>query len=211
VAADKAGLSVAIHAIGDRANAELLDLFAEAARQNGAKDRRFRVEHVQHLRPQEMKRFHEERIIASMQPYHLIDDGRWAEGRIGMKRCATSYANRSLLEAGARLAFGSDWPVAPLDPLLGIDAAVNRRTLDGKHPEGWFPEQKIGVQESVEAYTVGSAYAGFQEKERGTITPGKLADVVVISRDIFEPAERDQIAETKVLLTIAGGKVVFEK
>jgi len=211
IAADKAGLSVAIHAIGDRANAELLDLFAEAARQNGAKDRRFRIEHVQHLRPQEMKRFHDERIIASMQPYHLIDDGRWAEGRIGIKRCATSYANRSLLEAGARLAFGSDWPVAPLDPLLGIDAAVNRRTLDGKYPDGWFPEQKIGVRESVEAYTLGSAYAGFQEKERGTITPGKLADVVVLSRDIFDPAERDQIGETKLLLTIAGGKVVFEK
>ena len=138
----------------------LLDLFAEVAKQNGPRDRRFRIEHVQHLRPADYKRFKELGVVASMQPYHVIDDGRWAEGRIGAKRCASSYAFRSLLDAGAKLAFGSDWPVAPLDPLPGIDAAVNRRTLDGKHPDGWFPEQRITVAEAVEAYTLGSAYGG---------------------------------------------------
>jgi predicted amidohydrolase YtcJ len=145
-----------------------------------------------------------------MQPYHAIDDGRWAEGRIGAKRCASSYACRSLLDAGARLAFGSDWSVAPLSPLLGIDAAVNRRTLDGKHPEGWSPAQKIGVAEAVEAYTLGSAYAAFQEKDRGSLEAGKLADLVVLSRDILAASERDHIAEAEVVLTVVGGKVVYE-
>jgi predicted amidohydrolase YtcJ len=209
-AADKAGLSVAVHAIGDEGNATILDIFADAARENGPRDRRFRVEHAQHLRPQDYRRFHDLNVIASMQPYHAIDDGRWAEGRIGKERCASSYAFRSLLDAGAVLAFGSDWPVAPLDPLVGIDAAVNRRTLDGKHPEGWFPEQRITVAEAVTAYTRGSAYAAFQENERGSLKPGKLADLVVLSRDIFAPAERDRIADTKVQLTVVGGAVVFE-
>jgi predicted amidohydrolase YtcJ len=209
--ADQAGLSVAIHAIGDEANAELLDVFAEAARQNGPRDRRFRVEHTQHLRPQDYPRFRDQGVIASMQPYHAIDDGRWAEGRIGAKRCESSYAFRSLLDAGARLAFGSDWPVAPLDPITGIDAAVNRRTLDGKHQSGWFPQQRISVAESVAAYTAGSAYAAFQDKDRGTLRPGMLADLVVLSRDIFAEAERDKIARTQVVLTVVGGKVVFER
>jgi predicted amidohydrolase YtcJ len=209
--ADKAGLSVAVHAIGDRANAELLDIFAEVEKRNGPRDRRFRIEHAQHLRPVDYPRFKELGVIASMQPYHAIDDGRWAEGRIGAKRCASSYAFRSLLDAGAKLAFGSDWSVAPLSPLLGIDAAVNRRTLNGKHPGGWFPEQKITVTEAVEAYTLTAAYAAFQEKDRGSLEPGKLADFVVLSRDILADAERDHIAETDVLLTAVGGKVVYEK
>jgi predicted amidohydrolase YtcJ len=208
--ADRAGLSVAVHAIGDRANAELLDIFAEVTKANGPRDRRFRVEHAQHLRPQDYGRFKELGVIASMQPYHAIDDGRWAEGRIGAKRCASSYAFRSLLDAGAKLAFGSDWSVAPLSPILGIDAAVNRRTLDGKAPNGWFPEQRIGAAEAVEAYTLTSAYAAFQEKDRGSIEAGKLADLVVLSRDILAPAERDHIAEATVALTVVGGKVVYE-
>ena len=208
--ADQAGLSVAVHAIGDRGNSELLDLFAEVVRKNGPRDRRFRIEHAQHLRPQDFQRFKELGVIASLQPYHLIDDGRWAEGRIGKKRCASSYANRSLLDAEAKLAFGSDWPVAPLDPLAGIDAAVNRRTLDGKHPDGWFPEQKISVEEAIEAYTLGSAYAASQEKDRGTLTAGKLADLVVLDRDILDPKERGRIGETRVLMTVVGGKVVYE-
>ncbi|MCI0381374.1 MAG: amidohydrolase, partial [Gemmataceae bacterium] len=143
LAADKAGLHLAIHAIGDRGNAELLDLYEEALKVNGSGDRRFRIEHAQHLRPVDYPRFAKLGVVASMQPFHIIDDGRWAEGRIGKKRCSSSYANKSLLDAGAKIAFGSDWPVAPLNPLLGIDAAVHRRTLDGKHPDGWFPEQKI--------------------------------------------------------------------
>jgi predicted amidohydrolase YtcJ len=211
LAADKAGLSVAVHAIGDRANAELLDIFAEVAKENGPRDRRFRIEHAQHLRPQDYRRFRDLSVIASMQPYHIIDDGRWAEGRIGAKRCASSYACRSLLDAGARVAFGSDWSVAPLSPILGIDAAVNRRTLDGKHPDGWFPEQKIRVAEAIEGYTLTAAYAGFEERDRGSLEPGKLADLVVLSRDILAEAERDQIADTEVLLTVVGGRVVYEK
>ncbi|HKB04199.1 MAG TPA: amidohydrolase, partial [Gemmataceae bacterium] len=209
--ADQAGLSVAVHAIGDKANATLLDVFAEVAKQNGPRDRRFRIEHVQHLRPVDYPRFKELGVIASMQPYHAIDDGRWAEGRIGPKRCASSYAFRSLKDAGVVLAFGSDWPVAPLDVLAGIDAAVNRRTLDGKHPDGWFPEQRITVAEAIEAYTLGSAYGASQEKDRGSIRAGKLADLVVLSRDILDPAQKDKIAETKVQTTVVGGKVVYER
>jgi predicted amidohydrolase YtcJ len=209
--ADKAGLSVAVHAIGDRGNAEMLDIFADVAKENGLRDRRFRIEHAQHLRPQDIKRFKELNVIASMQPFHIIDDGRWAEGRIGAKRCASSYASRSLLDAGAKLAFGSDWSVAPLSPILGIDAAVNRRTLDGKNPKGWFPEQKITVQEAIEAYTINSAYAGFEEKDRGSLEVGKLGDLVVLSRDILADAERDHLAKAEVVFTIVGGKVVYEK
>jgi predicted amidohydrolase YtcJ len=209
-AADRVGLSVAVHAIGDRGNAEMLDIFGEVAKANGPRDRRFRIEHAQHLRPQDYVRFKELGVIASMQPYHAIDDGRWAEGRIGRQRCASSYAFRSLLDAGAKLAFGSDWSVAPLSPILGIDAAVNRRTLDDKNPNGWFPEQRITVAESIEAYTFTSAYAAFQEKDRGSIEPGKLADLVVLSRDILAEKERDHIAETAVVLTMVSGKVVYE-
>jgi predicted amidohydrolase YtcJ len=210
LAADKAELAVAVHAIGDQANAELLDIFAEVASQNGGRDRRFRVEHAQHLRPQDYRRFHDLGVIASMQPYHAIDDGRWAEGRIGAQRCASSYAFRSLLDAHASLAFGSDWPVAPLSPILGIDAAVNRRTLDGNHPQGWFPEQRATVAEAIEAYTLASARAAFQERDKGSLEPGKLADLVVLDRDVLADADRDHIAETEVVLTMVGGKIVHE-
>jgi predicted amidohydrolase YtcJ len=211
IGADRAGLQVAVHAIGDRGNAELLDLFAEVTQKNGTRDRRFRIEHAQHLRPQDYKRFAQLGVITSMQPYHTIDDGRWAERRIGKNRCASSYAVRSLLDAGAKVAFGSDWSVAPLNPLLGIDAAVNRRTLDGKNPQGWFPEQKITVAEAIECYTLSSAYAAFQEKHLGSLEAGKLADFVVLSRDILAEAERDAIAQTEVLVTVVGGRVVYEK
>jgi predicted amidohydrolase YtcJ len=209
--ADKAGLSIAVHAIGDRANSELLDLFAAAAKQNGPRDRRFRIEHVQHLRPSDYPRFKELSVVASMQPYHVADDGRWAEGRIGSKRCSSSYAFRSLIDAGATLAFGSDWPVAPLDVLAGIDAAVNRRTLDDNYPDGWFPEQRITVPEAIEAYTIGSAYAAFQEKDRGSISVGKFADLVVLSRDVLAEGERKNIGDTKIDITIVGGKTVFTR
>ena len=208
--ADSAGQQIAVHAIGDRANAILLDIYDSVAKVHGPRDRRFRDEHSQHLRPADIPRFGQIGVVASMQPYHVIDDGRWAEGRIGAKRCESSYAFRSLLDAGAKLAFGSDWSVAPLGPLLGIDAAVNRRTLDGKDPGGWFPEQRIGVAEAVEAYTLTSAYAAFQEKDRGSVEVGKLADLVVLSRDILATAERDHIAETQVVLTVVGGKVGCE-
>lgn len=210
IAADKAGLHVAIHAIGDKANQQILDFYAAAEQANGPRDRRFRIEHAQHLRPEEIKRFASQKVIASMQPYHAIDDGRWAEKRIGKERAKGTYAFRSLLDAGAVLAFGSDWFVAPMEPLMGIYAAVTRRTLDGKNPNGWVPEQKITVAEAVRAFTYGSAYASFDERVKGTLEVGKLADLAVLSADIFQinPAE---IANAKVVLTVFDGRVVYER
>jgi predicted amidohydrolase YtcJ len=207
--ADRAGLQVAIHAIGDRAVSELLDLYAEVAVENGPRDRRWRVEHAQHLRPVDLDRFQALGVIASMQPYHAIDDGGWAEGRIGADRCRWSYAWRSLLDRGATVCFGSDWSVAPLSPLAGIDAAVNRRTLDGKHPHGWFPEQRIRVDQALHAYTWAAAQATFMEQERGALRPGYRADLVVLSQDLLEAENQDRIAETEVVLTLVGGEIVY--
>jgi predicted amidohydrolase YtcJ len=208
-AADAAGLQVEIHAIGDRANAEILDLFERVAAKNGAKDRRFRIEHAQHLRASDIPRFARLGVIASMQPYHAIDDGRWAEKRIGRERCKTTYAFRSLLDSKAVLAFGSDWDVAPLSPLEGISAAVTRRTIDGKNPEGWFPDQKITAEEALRAYTSSAAYAAFEEKEKGTLSPGKVADFVILSRDLFS-IEPERIEKFSVISTVVGGRVVYE-
>jgi hypothetical protein len=208
-AADRAGLQVEIHAIGDRANAEILDLYERVARKNGAKDRRFRIEHAQHLRASDIPRFVKLGVVASMQPYHAIDDGRWAEKRIGHERCKMTYAFRSLLDAGARLAFGSDWDVAPLSPLSGIDAAVNRHTIDGKNPGGWFPEQKISAEEALRAYTSSAAYAAFEENEKGTLVVGNLADFVVLSSDPLS-IEPERIEKVMVVMTVVGGRVVYE-
>jgi len=207
-AADAAGLQVAVHAIGDRANAVLLDVFERVITQNGPRDRRWRIEHAQHLRLEDMERMAKLGIIASVQPYHAIDDGRWAEQKIGRERCRTTYAFRTLVDKGVRLAAGSDWTVAPLDPLAGIYAAVTRRTTDGKHPEGWYPEQKISLEEALRAYTAEGAYAEFAETSKGLIKQGFLADLVVLDRNIFEvPAEK--IGEARVRTTIVGGRVVF--
>ena len=206
--ADKCGLHVAVHAIGDRANATLLDIFERVARENGARDRRFRVEHAQHLRTGDIPRFGSLGVIPSMQPYHAIDDGRWAVQTIGAERIKTTYAFRALLDSGARPAFGSDWYVAPPTPLEGIYAAVTRRTLDDKHPDGWVPEQKITVEEALRAYTAGGAYASFMERETGTIAAGMLADITVIDRDLRAiPAA--EIRDAKIVRTIVGGRTVF--
>jgi predicted amidohydrolase YtcJ len=207
--ADKAGLQVMIHAIGDRANDLILTIYEQVEREDGKRDRRFRIEHAQHLRRQDIPRFARDKVVASMQPYHAIDDGRWAEKRIGKERAKTTYAFRSLLDSGAVLAFGTDWTVAPMNPMFSIYAAVTRRTLDGKNPKGWVPEQKISVEEAVRAYTVGSAYAEFQESVKGTITPGKLADLVILSRDIFKIDPKD-IETTKVVMTILDGRLIYE-
>ena len=206
-AADQAGLQVMIHAIGDEANLRILELYQQVFAVNGARDRRFRIEHAQHLRASELPRFGQQHVIASMQPYHAADDGRWCEKRLGAARSQTAYAFRSLLDTGATLAFGSDWTVAPLGPLLGIKAAITRQTLDGAHPEGWIPEQKISLDEALRAYTLGSAYAEFSETSKGSITPGKLADIVVLDRDIdtIDPSQMDQV---RVAITILGGKVI---
>jgi predicted amidohydrolase YtcJ len=208
--ADRAKLHVIVHAIGDRAIKLQLDIFERVERENGPRDRRFRIEHAQHIAPADIPRFGQLGVIPSMQPYHAIDDGRWAEKVIGPERAKTTYAFRSLRDAGARLAFGSDWFVAPPAPIEGIYAAVTRRTLDDKHPGGWVPEQKISVEDALRAYTTGGAYASFEEKEKGSLAPGKLADVVIIDRDLTRiPPEA--IREARIMYTIVGGRVVFDR
>lgn len=199
-----------IHAIGDRANDLILSIYEQVISENGPRDRRFRIEHAQHLRREDIARFGRDKVVASMQPYHAIDDGRWAEKRIGKERTKTTYAFRSLLDSGATLAFGTDWTVAPLNPILSIYAAATRRTLDGKNPKGWIPEQKISVEEAGRAYTTGSAFAEFQESVKGTITPGKLADLVIVSRDIFK-IDPTEIEKARVVMTIMDGRVVYEE
>jgi hypothetical protein len=205
--ADQRGLQVTVHAIGDRAISMLLDIFAEVAAANGERDRRFRVEHAQHIAPADMERFAAHDVIPSMQPYHAIDDGRWAEKVIGAERAETTYAFDSLLEADARLAFGSDWPVAPPTPLEGIYAAVTRATQDGDNPGGCVPQQKISVEQALTAYTRSAAYAGFAEHRLGTLTPGKLADFVVLDQDITR-IEPERIRDTQVVVTVVGGEIV---
>jgi len=208
--ADKAGLHVAVHAIGDRAIRLQLDLFQRVAEENGPRDRRFRIEHAQHIAPEDVPRFAAQGVIASMQPYHAIDDGRWAERVIGPERSKTTYAFRSLLDAGARVAFGSDWYVAPPTPLEGIYAAVTRRTLDDRNPGGWVPEQRIGVEDALRAYTAAGAFASFEEGEKGTLEPGRLADLVLIDQDLTR-VPPETIRDAKVMLTVVGGQVIFER
>ncbi|MGB0929548.1 MAG: amidohydrolase [Chitinophagales bacterium] len=206
--ADKANLHVLVHAIGDSANHALLNIFERVIQENGAKDRRFRIEHAQHLVKDDIRRFAELGVIASMQPYHAIDDGRWAEDYIGAERIQTTYAFHSLLAANATLGFGSDWAVAPASPLQGIYAAVTRRTLDGKNPNGWVAEQKITAEQALVAYTKNAAFASFEEDKKGTLEVGKLADFVVLSGNILE-MEGGKIRDVEVLETFVGGERVY--
>jgi predicted amidohydrolase YtcJ len=200
---------LAIHAIGDRAIRTQLDLFARVLAEHGPRDRRWRIEHAQHIHPNDVARFTELGVVASMQPYHAIDDGRWAEKVIGAERAKGTYAFRSLLDAGAEVAFGSDWFVAPPTPLEGIYAAVTRRTLDDANPGGWVPEQRITVEEALRAYTQAAARAGFAEAETGVLATGRLADLVLLDRDLTRiPAET--LRDARVLLTVVGGRVVHE-
>jgi predicted amidohydrolase YtcJ len=208
-AADSAGLQVVVHAIGDRANTLLLDIFDSVATAHGPRDRRFRIEHAQHLRASDISRFAALGVIPSMQPYHAADDGRWAAKRIGPELIRGTYAFRSLLDAGARLAFGSDWYVAPLDPRLGLQAAVTRQTLDGRNPGGWVPEQKITLDEALRAYTASNAYGVFAEASRGILKAGYRADLVMFDRDLTRIAA-DSMANARVQVTVAGGRVVWE-
>ena len=207
--ADSAGLQICTHAIGDEGISTILDLYADVVKAHGDADRRFRIEHAQHMAAKDFDRFAQLHVIASVQPYHAIDDGRFAESHIGHDRASRTYAFRTFLNHGVRLAFGTDWEVAPLDPLLTVYAAVTRATLDGKNPHGWFPDQKLSVAETIEAYTMGSAYAEFQENKKGSITPGKLADIVLLSDDIFS-IDPGRIRDTKVLKTFVGGKLVYD-
>src|SRR5437764_6042359 len=206
-----AGLQLRVHAIGDRAISMMLDIFGDIEKEHGYHDQRFAIEHAQHMAQKDFERFAKLHVIASMQPYHAIDDGRWAEKRLGHDRARYSYAWRSFLDHGVTLAFGTDWPVAPLNPVLGLYAAVTRATLDGKNPDGWIPEEKITLPEAVGAYTMGSAFAEFQEREKGSITPGKLADMVILSDNILElkPEAIRNMRNVKVDTTILGGKVVY--
>jgi predicted amidohydrolase YtcJ len=208
--ADKSGLQVIVHAIGDRAIDLQLKIFDRVARENGERDRRFRIEHAQHVAPQDIPRFGQLGVIPSMQPYHAIDDGRWAEKVIGHERAKTTYAFRSLKETGARLAFGSDWPVAPATPLEGIYAAVTRRTLDDRNPGGWIPDQKIGVEDALRAYTLDAAYATFEEHDKGSIAVGKLADLVILDRNLVRISP-ETIRDARIDYTIVGGRIVYQR
>ena len=207
--ADAAGLQLCTHAIGDAAISTVLDLYADVAAANGVRDRRWRIEHSQHLGAGDFERYATLGVIASVQPYHAIDDGRWIEARIGHDRATRTYAFRTMLEHGIHLAFGTDWPVAPLDPMQTLYAATTRATLDGLNPGGWFSGQKLTIGEALAAYTQGSAYAEFQDTAKGTLRPGALADFVLLSADVLAiPPER--LREVKVLKTWVGGQLVYE-
>jgi predicted amidohydrolase YtcJ len=203
--ADTYGLHVTIHAIGDRANDDVLDIYQEVAAAHGPRDRRFRIEHAQHLRPASIARFASQQVIASVQPYHAIDDGRWAVKRIGEERLQGTYAFKALIDSGATVAFGSDWPVAPLDPLTGVYAALTRRTIDGANPGGWLPDQKVSAEQALHAYTAANAYAGFMEDRTGLLAPDYYADIAVLDADLtaIDPLK---IPDVKVLHTFVGGR-----
>jgi predicted amidohydrolase YtcJ len=207
--ADADGLQLCTHAIGDAGISAILDIYAEVDKAHGPSDRRWRIEHAQHMAAKDFDRFAQLHVIASVQPYHAIDDGRWAEGRIGHDRSSRTYAFRTFLNHGVRLALGTDWNVAPLNPMLTLYAATTRATLDGKNPNGWFPEQKLTIREAIDAYTMGSAYAEFQENVKGSITPGKLADMVLLSDDVLT-IDPVKIRDVTVLKTWVGGKLTYE-
>ena len=207
--ADDAGLQLCTHAIGDAGISAILDIYTEIEKVHGKRERRWRIEHAQHMAAKDFDRFAKLGVIASMQPYHAIDDGRWAEGRIGHDRASRTYAFRTFLDHGVRLAFGTDWSVAPLNPMDGLYAATTRATLDGKNPNGWFPEQKLTVKETIEAYTMGSAYAEFQDQVKGSITAGKLADMVLLSDDVLA-IDPVKLRAVKVLKTWVGGELIYE-
>jgi predicted amidohydrolase YtcJ len=206
--ADEAGLQLAVHAIGTRANEWILDEFNAIKKENGKRDRRSRIEHSQHLLPKDINRFSMNGITASMQPAHLYDDGAWAHKRVRDNVLKGTYVFKTLLESGANVTFGSDWPVASLDPLMGIYTAVTRHTRDGENSKGWYPDEKITVEEAIRCYTINSAYAGFQEEKLGTLEAGKLADFVVLSKNILAIAP-EEILKTNVVRTVVGGKDVY--
>ena len=207
--ADAANLQLCTHAIGDAAITTVLDLYQTVEKNDGPKDRRWRIEHAQHMAAADFERFAQLHVIASVQPYQAIDDGRWAEARIGHERASRTYAFKTFLDHGVRLAFGTDWPVAPLDPMLTLYAATTRATLDGKNPQGWFPAQRLSIQDAIAAYTLGSAYAEFQEQEKGSIEPGKLADMVLLDQDVLS-IDAKAIRDTHVLKTWLGGVEIYD-
>jgi predicted amidohydrolase YtcJ len=211
--ADAVGLIPQVHAIGDLAVDTLLDWFEEAIERNGPGDHRFRMIHAQVVEDDDFRRFGELGVIAEVQPYHAIDDMRWMEERIGHERCRGAYAFKSLMDGGALLSFGSDWPGTnaawyPAKPLLGIYAAVTRQTLDGEPEGGWFPEQRVDVETAIRAYTINNAFAAGEENDKGSVAAGKLADFTILDRDLLaiDPSE---IKDVRVMATIVGGRVVY--
>ncbi len=209
--ADSLGFQIGIHAIGDSGNYVTLWAYSQAISQNQPRERRHRIEHAQLVRLADISAFKELGIIASMQPTHCTSDMRWAEARAGKERCKGAYAWRSFLNAGVLLAFGTDWVVEPLNPMGGLYAGVTRQDLESGQPEGgWFPEQRLTMEEAVRAYTLGSAYADFREKELGSITVGKLADLVVLDKNIFSIPPRE-VLTTSVVMTVMDGKIVYRK
>ncbi len=211
----EAGFVPNVHAIGDRGVAEMLNLYERLKKEQGIELRGFRVIHAQVIRPQDFPRFRDLGVIAEVNPYHISDDMRWMEERIGHERCRGAYAFRSLLDNGAVLSFGSDWPGTSaayyhMHPKYLIYAAVTRKTIKGTPSEGWFPEQRISVEEAIHAYTINNARACFEGDIRGSLEVGKLADITVFDRDLISiPA--DEILLAEVVYTIVDGKIVFEK
>jgi predicted amidohydrolase YtcJ len=208
VIADRNQIQVAIHAIGDKANHVVLDMFEKANAKNKEYDRRWRIEHAQHLIPEDIKRFSALNVIASVQPTHLFYDGIWAENKIGKDRCRYTYALKSLIDRGVKLVFGTDWPVVPIDPIKGIHTAVTRKTKDRTHPHGWVPKEKISLEDALRAYTINGAYAEYSENIKGSMESGKLADMVVLSKNIFKVPYKE-IPEIKVNMTIFNGKIIY--
>jgi hypothetical protein len=215
IKADSAGIQLSVHAIGDAANGYLLDMMDRVNEHNGVKNRRFRLVHAQVIHPDDFKRFKNMSIIAEVQPYHCTDDMRWMEERIGHERSKGAYAFRSLWDSGAVVCFGSDSPGTnasryPLNPMLGLYAAVTRQTLDGKPADGWFPDEKLSVEEAIQAYTLNSAYASFEENIKGSITEGKLADLVILSDNLLE-IDPSKIKDVEVKTTIFNGKIIYQQ
>ncbi|MGD0545245.1 MAG: amidohydrolase [Candidatus Acidiferrales bacterium] len=207
---DRAGFQLGFHAIGDRANRVALDTFAAVLETNGPRDRRDRIEHAQVVEAGDFARFGKLNVIASMQPAHLLDDARWAADRLGPERSRGAYAWRSMEKNGVRLAFGTDYPVIPINPLRGIYACLSRRMTDGTPKRGWQPQERLRAKECFSAYTIGSAYAEFEEQRKGIIAPGMLADIVVYPKDLNETQPED-ILTIPVVMTIAGGKIVYQQ
>jgi predicted amidohydrolase YtcJ len=210
VAADAHGFQTGTHAIGTKGNHFVLNAVEKAQQVNGKRDARHRSEHAQILIDEDIPRFAALGVIASMQPTHCITDKRFAEKRIGLERCRGAYAWRRLLNAGAKIAFGTDWPVEPIDPLEGLYGAVTRKDRAGEEGEGWFPDQKLTMEEAIELYTLGAAYAEFMEDRKGKLKEGYLADMVIFNQDLMT-IPHDQIMKSKVDITIVGGKVVFQR
>jgi len=208
IEADKAGFQIGVHSIGDKGNNWTLNAFEKAQQLNGIRDSRHRNEHAQTLAPSDIPRFAELGVIASMQPTHCISDKKFIVKRIGEERAKGAYAWKSLADAGARIAFGTDYQVEPLNPMEGLYASVSRKERLGEEGEGWFPEEKITMSDAIKYYTLGAAYAQFMEERKGMIKTGYLADIVITDKDLFNIPE-DEIMKTRVDYTIVGGKIVY--